>query len=151
MAFTQEESRLKRRIMVGTTLLTAFAVLGIAIVILAPRGEAPPEAKKKPKRLLTPAEEQVVAGEIYRATAPAAAPATDETKLARAMDDSVVRSLVQNLKEAAASENRNLQTSMIVAIARSPRSAKPILETELASAENEAVRGALKEALARCR
>jgi len=150
MTSFSEESRISRRIRVGTALLTGAAVLVVAIVILVPRGEPPPEPRK-PRRALTSAEEKAVAGEIYRATPPAAAPTLDEAKLARAMDDSVARTLVRNLMEAAASENQALKASMIGALGRQRAVARPILEGELARAENATVRGALEEALARCK
>lgn len=143
----------RTKVLTGGILLLALALPGI----LALRMRGPEEARpRKPAaRVLTPAEERAVAGEIYRSSPPARTPAasapSEEARLARAMDDSVARGLVQNLKEAAASDNKPLRDSMIGALGRSAASARPILQAELAEAGDPRIRSALEEALAGCR
>jgi hypothetical protein len=153
MAFLVEgESKGARAIKIATTLISAGLLLTLGVLLLLPSKEDPTEssAAKKARRMRTAQEEKVAAREIYRPVpvAQAAAP-TDEAKLARAMDTSTARMLVQNLIEAAATENTPLKSSMLGAIERAGTSARPILEQELARAEKGSIRAALQEALVR--
>lgn len=82
------------------------------------------------------------------------APATrvaEPPQVARAMDLSNVRSLVTTLKEAAATENAGLKSSMLSALGRYGETARPVIEEEIGRAHDPKVKAALDEALASAR
>lgn len=68
-------------------------------------------------------------------------------EVAHAMDMTNVRILVTTLKEAAATENASLRSSMLGAIRRYGSSARPVIEAEIGRSHDERVRSALSEAL----
>jgi hypothetical protein len=149
MEESPEVSPTGRRIRQASTLLTGLAVLGFVLAIALPRRDPPPlprAPKPKGERTLTPDEEKAARAEIYQPV-PTKPPPQDPPRLAGAMDDTVARSLVQNLKEAAVLGNDPLRSSLVRALGRTPGTSRPILESELAQAGNPAIRSALEEAL----
>lgn len=75
----------------------------------------------------------------------------ETAKVARAMDQSNIRSLVRTLSGAAATDNEGLKQSMKKALRRYGAQARPLIETEYASATDPKVQAALKEAMSDAR
>jgi hypothetical protein len=152
--FSEEDSRLKKGVVVIGGLAAAAMLFVLAGAFFTPSHWSPAEpaaakrAKRPPANLRSP-----LRGEPAYAQAPVAVPTLtpmrDEAKLARAMDQSTARQLVRMLVEAAATGDPALKASMIGTLGRLPVSPRPILESELARAASPSVRGALEEALAR--
>jgi hypothetical protein len=160
--FGEDDSPVQKGVVILGGLGAAGAVFVLALFMLFDEPvlrrdrarEAPEEkpARAASSRKLPPGWSEPAPPPSPTATASSVPPVVrDDPKLARAMDQSNVRQLVRTLALAAATENQPLKTSMLGAIARSPAGAREVVQSELAQAQNPAVRQALEEALARSR
>lgn len=130
-------------------LIPATAVLLLAAALFFRASETP--VQPPPRKAMTPESE---------ATTPLAArpdpfvprppePRASEAEVSRAMDRSTIRGLVRSLAEAAATDDAPRRISMLKALERYGREARPILEEAMLSISNNQAQLALREALAK--